>query len=275
MSLLHIKRIKKIVEGKTTRLSVVLCSSRCVPSREQLCEYLSEFNKVDLFPYTNLSLENKVPLLSPPTKELAAEWSKEYWPMVWYGDPNDQILNDMVFDMSTIKSILNQITLLSQKQAESGNKVPVVTAFVSPHRTKDEVIYAIDTRSDVGCLPLDHSIMNGINKVALRRLDRRKMGNEENNKDNKDNEDNTAYLCLDYDVYTTHEPCSMCAMALIHSRVKRCIFIRQMERTGALLPTSGDGYCMHSNKRLNSKYEVFKWIGDEYNVPKLDSNTCC
>lgn len=274
MSLLHIKRIKKIVEGKTTKLSVVLCSSRCVPSGEQqLSEYLLEFNnKVDSFPFTNLSVENKVPLLSPPTKELATSWSREYWPMVWYGDPNDQILNDMVFDMSMIRDVLNQITLLSQGQVENGNKVPVVTAFVSPDRIKDEVIYAIDTRSDVGCLPLDHSIMNGINKVALRRLDRRKPGKDSKTVDNKDD---AAYLCLDYDVYTTHEPCSMCAMALIHSRVKRCIFIRQMERTGALLPSSGDGYCMHSNKRLNSKYEVFKWIGDEYNVPELDSNTCC
>lgn len=182
--------------------------------------------------------------------------------MTWCGNPNDQILNDYLFDMTLIKKVLAKITALSREASDNGNEYPIVTAFVDP-RNKEYPIYATDSRTQEGCSPLDHSIMCGIRSVAERE---RKLG---------DSSGGGGYLCLDFDVYTTHEPCSMCAMALIHSRIKRCIFLEPMETTGALKPSSGDAYCMHNNRLLNSKYEAFQWIGDEYSVAKVDQKTCC
>ncbi len=58
----------------------------------------------------------------------------------------------------------------------------------------------------------------------------------------------------------------MCAMALVHSRISRLIYIKSSPKTGALEPSSGAGYGIHNNKMLNWDFEVFKWIDGELEV---------
>lgn len=60
------------------------------------------------------------------------------------------------------------------------------------------------------------------------------------------------YLCTSYYVYVTHEPCVMCAMALVHSRVKR-VFYGTKSSNGGL----GTLCKIHTVKSLNHHYEVF------------------
>lgn len=66
------------------------------------------------------------------------------------------------------------------------------------------------------------------------------------------------YLCTGYDVYVTHEPCMMCAMALIHSRVKR-VFYGTKVRKGAL----GTSSKLHTIRELNHHYVVFCGLLEE------------
>ncbi|AQZ11605.1 TAD3 (YLR316C) [Zygosaccharomyces parabailii] len=264
--LMHIKRIKKAdIQKKTLR--VVLCSVEMIREKQCVISLLKQLGPN--FQYNNLNDTHFVPRQAAPTKELVLEWSDKYWPLSWYGNPNDQILNDYTFDMNAIKLLLEQIAIKATEELNSGNCYPIVSLFVDPKDIENPII-AVDRRTNTDFTILEHSIMSGIKAVAEKESKRREQVAKRVKKDT-----GSVYLCSDFDVYTTHEPCSMCSMALIHSRIKRCIFVQPMPKTGCLKTESGNNYCMHNNRNLNSKYEVFQWIGSEYPVPQIPEDTCC
>lgn len=66
------------------------------------------------------------------------------------------------------------------------------------------------------------------------------------------------YLCTGYDIFLAREPCIMCAMALVHSRVKRVIFAAPDGVNGALSGKPGVGR-LHGVRSLNHHYAVFSY----------------
>eukprot|EP00775_Hariotina_reticulata_P004711 gene4711-4961_t len=60
------------------------------------------------------------------------------------------------------------------------------------------------------------------------------------------------YLCTGFDCFLVREPCTMCAMALLHSRVARVVYCMADIRHGAL----GGRYRLHSQRSLNHHYKV-------------------
>lgn len=62
------------------------------------------------------------------------------------------------------------------------------------------------------------------------------------------------YLCTGYDAYMLHEPCIMCAMALVHARLRRVVYCAPDPRRGAL----GGALKLHSQRSLNHHYAVYR-----------------
>jgi len=83
----------------------------------------------------------------------------------------------------------------------------------------------------------------------------------------KDNIKADGYLCLKLEVFTTHEPCIMCSMALVHSRVGKVIFKHRMPQTGGLTAEKvrndsgpeGLGYGMCWRKELNWQFMCWEY----------------
>lgn len=65
------------------------------------------------------------------------------------------------------------------------------------------------------------------------------------------------YLCTGWDCYVLHEPCLMCAMALVHSRVRRVVYARPDAAAGALEGAQR----LLALRSLNHHYEAFCWDG--------------
>ena len=71
----------------------------------------------------------------------------------------------------------------------------------------------------------------------------------------KRSREDDAYLCQDCDVVLTMEPCIMCAMALVHSRVKRVAFWHSDMEFGGF----GGRLPLHQCQSLNHTVRVLQW----------------
>jgi tRNA-specific adenosine deaminase 3 len=90
--------------------------------------------------------------------------------------------------------------------------------------------------------PLAHAVLRAIDAVAL--LDR--SGNRTLS--------TTNYLLTGLSVFVSHEPCLMCSMALVHSRVQTVYFLKRREGSGGC----GTTYSLHEDKGLNHRFEVWR-----------------
>ena len=67
------------------------------------------------------------------------------------------------------------------------------------------------------------------------------------------------YLSTGYDCYVLEEPCAMCAMALVHSRLRRIIYARDaLGGRGMLSSRDEDWPALHACRTLNHHFVVYR-----------------
>lgn len=109
---------------------------------------------------------------------------------------------------------------------------------------------AADTRTSSNH-PLRHAVLNAIAAVAGLRTTPpfSEITPSRNGAD---------YLLTSMSLFVTHEPCVMCAMALLHSRVREVFFVFPRPRAGGFEGSFG----VHSRRDLNHRFDAWRWTGE-------------
>jgi tRNA-specific adenosine deaminase 3 len=210
-----------------------------------------------------------VPAFAPISAEQATEWSDKYWPISYkntnpYG-PHPSLVQRNAAEIEGEAGGWLALANTAGKQISDkclGEQIGVVV--VDRMRGTPQVIAVAGDcrwRSPIGTIEahegtgnvMAHAVQRAIATVAKKRL--RAAGTDpalldrslfcdspltevEKEYYEKDNIPSSGYLCVDLDIYLTHEPCVMCSMAILHSRFRRCIFSTRMPHTGGMTSDS-------------------------------------
>jgi tRNA-specific adenosine deaminase 3 len=206
-----------------------------------------------------------VPALAPTSAEQANQWTIDYWPIAYKNtNPYGPHPSLVVRNTAELAPGAGRWLALAQTAAEGtavqdlGERIGCVV--VDNNGGRQEVIaVAGDCRwrtptggpevKDGPGNVVAHAVERVVAIIAKKRL--RAAGKDPSLLDrtlfcdspltelekrfyDKDNIASSGYLCVDLDIYITHEPCVMCSMAILHSRFKRCVIGRRMPFTGGM-----------------------------------------
>ena len=189
-----------------------------------------------------------VPLHGPLSLEQAIAWSRKFWPVSKVKSQIDSALSD-----GEINIHLRWIDRLRTEMRTYAGGIAIV---VDP-RTDEMVCNGVAKQPS----KLNHAVMLAIANSGKAILRSKSLATGDALSSDE------TYLCTGFDVYCSHEPCCMCAMALLHSRVRRVFYIVEDPHRGAL----GSVVRLHTLPNINHRYRVFKC--DKGDIP--DANLKC
>ena len=253
-----------------------------------------------------------VPINPPISAEQAEQWSREYWPTMYkktnpYGPhpsivarAEEEITSLVEFYIALARSAADAIV-----RVEKGIGIGAVVVDRSDKQNPTVVAVAGDARWNMPTAVEDfdngivtgHAVMRVIGLIARKRQELSNMSSQvpieavpldafadkpltdvEFNIYNRDTLKPDGYLCLDLELYLTHEPCVMCSMAILHSRFGKVVFQERMPRTGGLTADkagngqgipSGSKYGLFWRPELNWKLLAWQWHDDESSTANL------
>ncbi|KRY09563.1 putative inactive tRNA-specific adenosine deaminase-like protein 3 [Trichinella patagoniensis] len=194
----------------------------------------------------------------PPLTRSQYEAAMLIWPVAFH--PNKRIANLMDLSIFSNADVFNadrymRMCIDSAKKVKG--QVGVGCAIVEP---KTGTVISVANNSLASENPIQHAVMCAIDLVAEfqggKPLSRQCSGVLHAEKDQLFPDSGSCfYLCTGFDCYVTREPCAMCSMALLHSRIRR-VFYGYPVNHGAL----GSAAMIHMLKSSNHRFDVFKEI---------------
>ncbi|KAM6168391.1 putative inactive tRNA-specific adenosine deaminase-like protein 3 [Erethizon dorsatum] len=267
----HLKRVRPRLNtyGAPT-LELLLCLAGPAPGPRSLTELLPE-PSVDP---RGLGPPFLVPVPArPPLTRDQFEEARLHWPTSFHEDKRvTSALAGQLFSVeerATMQGHMEQAVQVAQRAAAQGLRA--VGAVVVDPALDHVLAMGHDCRS--ASSPLLHAVMVCIDLVAQGQgrgahdfhahptcafsqaaAPQARAGTVHKLEEDED-EDGQPYVCTGYDLYVTREPCAMCAMALVHSRIRR-VFYGATSPDGAL----GTRFRVHARPDLNHRFQVFRGV---------------
>ena len=296
-------------------LQLLACTTRSVSSEglNQLLLSTNVFATSQIEPHIRTI---KVPVTPPLSHEQAKQLSQQYWPTVYKGGnpfgPHPAMITRAVDEIqSQAGHYMSLATRAGEATSAEGKGEPFGAVVVERSNSAGPSVVAVagdarwdnitEARSQGNGNVMAHAVMRVVGMVAKQRVTAYNTHKTHETSDRKQpnyfaDEPLTAfekdiysscrlapggYLCLDLELYLTHEPCVMCSMAINHSRFGRVVFGQRMPRTGGLAadvvaddndnassvmeeeaaprPCYGLWWC----EQLNWKFLTWQWVDDE------------
>ena len=272
-ALRHLKRVRRLSDTSEA-VQVLLCPASMF-SYQVLAEKLIDCKQLAQISVDTVGSPEMVQVPAYPARTMhqMREWTANLWPVSFIQIKEDVVAKERVQSWTTGKvSWMEQMCeLMLQKAREAQEKgehgiACVVGETWDPSRhslasDKLPIILAsaYDTRLSTSN-PLSHSVLNVLEAVA--HLDRNGT---------RPALPNSNYLLTNLTAFMTHEPCLLCSMALLHSRISCLVYLRKSEGAGGC----GSEYGLHEQKGTNHHFQAWcvkedgEWKGMVNRVQRL------
>ncbi|KAI5613423.1 putative inactive tRNA-specific adenosine deaminase-like protein 3 [Silurus asotus] len=264
----HIRRVRPCKDKSSPHpLEVIVCLVNDVPHIKGRPASLRDLLSSDGFNLEGLGepFPVRIPARAPLTRP-QFERASLHWPTSFHEDKRITLgLKGQLFT-SRQKTKIHEYMTLAVEAAKSGREegMDAVGGVIVDPKSGRIVAVGHDLTRDH---PLHHAVMVCIDLVAWaqgggvygyekhpactyaamdHQVQTGASGSEENAQ---------PYICTGYELYVTREPCVMCAMALVHSRIGR-VFYGAPSPDGAL----GTKFKIHCQKGLNHHFDVYQGV---------------
>lgn len=249
-----------------------------------------------------------VPALAPTSQVQAAMWSEQFWPCVYRkNNPLGPHPSMVSRNTDEIKHDAAIWMALAHKAADQGKEAgygePMGACVISRGPDGCRIVaLATDARwhhqPTMGSTgnPMAHCVMRAISMVAQKLVRAESRAKKEGPVPilefeafqdkpllddealvfDEDHPTPDGYLCHDLELYVTHEPCVMCSMAILHSRMGKVVFCERMTLTGGMTAEvrgqdnpelsewgGGHGLGLFWRRELNWSLVAWEWEGQD------------
>ncbi|OSX60030.1 hypothetical protein POSPLADRAFT_1149659 [Postia placenta MAD-698-R-SB12] len=253
----HLKRIRK----QSSQMTLLLTYTRTHPSPPSLppalalpAPYTLLVPRSAALTQTSLQLKNTLwpTVYAPRRKHEAEPWARAR----------------VQWACAAMRRVVQEA-----RAARARGELPIAAYVPVPHDDETRAatqlskpLIAGDTRVSAAH-PLRHAVLNAIRAVAEYRAalpdaspppasaDAVSEDMREACEGGGATRNGTHYLLTSLTLFTTHEPCIMCSMALLHSRVKEVFYLIPMDKTGGC----GGAACVPGLKGVNHRYAINRW----------------
>ncbi|XP_066541911.1 probable inactive tRNA-specific adenosine deaminase-like protein 3 [Hoplias malabaricus] len=276
----HIKRVRACKDKNAPHpLQIILCLASDVPMLESPSLTLADLLGSKPFDSKGLGEPFLVQIpASPPLTRPQFEQASKHWPTSFHEDKQlTSALRGQLFSCSE-KAKMREYMMTAIQAARSSHKLGMdaVGAVMVDPGSGQVIAVGHDCRRDTH--PLHHAVMVCIDLVAhsqgggAYRYEKfpackynvpnpqvttglSDTSASESHSSDIAKDSGQPYICTGYDLYVTREPCVMCAMGLVHSRISR-VFYGAASPDGAL----GTKYKIHCQRDLNHHFEVYEGV---------------